>query len=724
VKEEGTYLPPAVWPPMPAPADDRYGHASIIPSEPVIAGAFGTWTITYVAGRYGIDDGGALRVACHTISDWGTPQLSDPSAPDYCTVSWSTPSPCHLEMRYDGDLGVRPWKRVISLRVRDAAVRPGDTISVTIGDRSGGSPGARSQTFTGLMRFQVLLDAYGTGIYVPAGDPIALEMVPGSPDHLRIHAPSDVSAGEQFTLTVAVRDRWGNVIASRHEQAQLGSGGVHVVPVVDAATGLRAESNPVRCTEQPVHLGQETPYRVFWGDLHAQTQETIGSGTLDDYFTFARNAAAIDFVGHQGNDFQITREVWQQIMRKTQEYDAANQFITFAGYEWSGNTPGGGDHNVHFKGGQEQAFDLHRSSHWQVFDRSDEDTDRFPVSRLYEEFRGRDDIILIPHVGGRHANLNQFFDESLMPLVEIASCWGIFEWFAGDAFRRGATFGFSAGSDDHTARPGMSAAPRGHFATGGGLTAVLAGERSREALWDAIKARRTYATTGARLLLNVTANGRHPMGAAFALGGEPLTLDVEVHGTNPLWRVEIFRWPEVVYAHPFAAPALEAGRHRLRIGWTGARIRARHRLTHWDGALTLDSGRIVLAEEWGFDHPENGVSQITDQSVHWRSETAGDWDGIVVEIEAPDDARLTFSSGPATFSFTPQDVATGPLQLDAGGIGQLVRVERDPGPQQPRSVAFTFRDPHPPSGRHPYFVRVTQQDGHMAWSSPFFVTVS
>jgi hypothetical protein len=273
----------------------------------------------------------------------------------------------------------------------------------------------------------------------------------------------------------------------------------------------------------------------------------------------------------------------------------------------------------------------------------------------------------------------------------------------------------------------MSFCPRAHFSNGGGLTAVLAAARTREAIWDALRARRTYATTGARLLLDVVANGRYPVGAAIALDGQPLEIAVDVHGTAPLWKVEVLRWPNVVYRHPLPPPDLPSGRHRLRIAWTGSRIRARHRMTAWDGTLTTASGtgstgagRILSATGWGFDHPENGVIAANEQRVAWRSETAGDWDGIVVDFEGPDDATLQFATGPATFSFSPADVQAQPLAVDAGGVDQRVVVERDPGPHQPRSVRFVYRETAVPSGRHPYVVRVTQQDGHIAWTSPFF----
>ena len=216
--------------------------------------------------------------------------------------------------------------------------------------------------------------------------------------------------------------------------------------------------------------------------------------------------------------------------------------------------------------------------------------------------------------------------------------------------------------------------------------------------------------------------------------GETLRLDVAVHGTAPLWRADVLRWgsegPEVVYRHPFAPEEDTPDRHRIRIGWTGSRIRARHRMTRWDGGLRVENGdaRLVAATAWGIDQPEQGITHHDEREIRWASETAGDWDGVVVEVEGPETAALRFASGPVTFGFTPRELAGGPLVVEAGGVGQRVEVERDPGPEQPRTVDFSCEVPplHSDSAstldaRPAYVVRITQQDGHVAWSSPIFL---
>ena len=99
----------------------------------------------------------------------------------------------------------------------------------------------------------------------------------------------------------------------------------------------------------PLRVAGHAPLRRYWGDLHGQSGETIGMGTADNYFRFARDLAFIDIVGHQGNDFQITDAFWQELNRLTAAYDEPGKFVCLPGYEWSGNTGMGGDRNVFYR---------------------------------------------------------------------------------------------------------------------------------------------------------------------------------------------------------------------------------------------------------------------------------------------------------------------------------------------------------------------------------------
>jgi hypothetical protein len=53
---------------------------------------------------------------------------------------------------------------------------------------------------------------------------------------------------------------------------------------------------------------------------------------------------------------------------------------------------------------------------------------------------------------------------------------------------------------------------------------------------------------------------------------------------------------------------------------------------------------------------------------------------------------------------------------------QTIRVERLPRRPAPLSWAGTFTDTDAPPGDHLYWVRVQQDDGAFAWTSPIFVS--
>ena len=57
------------------------GTIALSPETDVTAGEFSTWTITFTAGEYGIDDGGTMVIAWKSVSDWDSPQFDEPDMP-------------------------------------------------------------------------------------------------------------------------------------------------------------------------------------------------------------------------------------------------------------------------------------------------------------------------------------------------------------------------------------------------------------------------------------------------------------------------------------------------------------------------------------------------------------------------------------------------------------------------------------------------------------------
>lgn len=90
-----------------------------------------------------------------------------------------------------------------------------------------------------------------------------------------------------------------------------------------------------------------------------------------------------------------------------------------------------------------------------------------------------------------------------------------------------------ASSDDHNGQPGKR---------GNGATALVAPRLDRAAVFEGLRSGTTYGTTGERVLLDFSIDGR-PMGSTIRVAaGARLTGRIEVHGTGPLDTLEVFRF--------------------------------------------------------------------------------------------------------------------------------------------------------------------------------------
>ena len=106
---------------MPIKATAHFvGRAWITPTDPVVAGQLGTWTVTYEVGAYGYDERARLKIAWRFASDWGTPQFKDPHGRNYTTVRLETTCATAVaDLAVEARGQVRPWFKTLVVAVAD-----------------------------------------------------------------------------------------------------------------------------------------------------------------------------------------------------------------------------------------------------------------------------------------------------------------------------------------------------------------------------------------------------------------------------------------------------------------------------------------------------------------------------------------------------------------------------------------------------------------------------
>ena len=760
---------------------ERLGSATIEPAGPVEAGSFQSLTLTYTAGFFGIDDTGSLRIVFRHVSDMGNPQFDRPAAPGYVTANASNGAV--LDLRYDGKLNVRPWDRTLQIRVVRGFLREGDRITVRFGDRSGGSPGIRMQTFCeDSFEFRVLVDAVATCDWVPLPESPSIAIIPGPPVRWKAVLPTLRRTGERFRLGVKAEDAWGNPsdrcdVEVRLRASAAGTPGGNGEPTVEVSglpgsirlspgefarvvVGLSvSEPYDLRidllgpdgerlARSNPLRIVTESSLLPYWGDLHGQSGETIGTNTARDYFRFARDRAFLEVCCHQGNDFQITNEFWYDLNELTREFNRDHEFVTFPGYEWSGNTALGGDRNVVYMA---EGRPLYRSSHALVEDLSDAGTDAYDARALFERL-ANEDCVVFAHVGGRYSDIGMAHDGRVEHAVEIHSAWGTFEWLLEDALELGYRVGVTANSDGHKGRPGASYPGATTFGAYGGLTCMLATGLTRAAIAESFRRRHHYATTGNRMVLEVratfdaaaepvddgpdpraarngTPDARRPgspgvhaamMGDIVRYRGEEVTFTVEAVGTAPIERIDLRNGLETIETfRPFGDA--DMGR-RIRILWEGAEYRGRGRQTVWDGTARLAGNRFERVQPINFHNLDKRLDLIDAHTVEWTSLTTGGFSGFDAWLAGPVAGTLEIETALVKAMIPIAAIGATDHVLQAGGIGRCVRVFRLPDANPHDRVAIRRRIMLRKGADNALYARVTTEDGHVAWSSPIYIT--
>ncbi len=737
---------------------EKMGTAVVEPVGSFEAGSFQEFILTYTAGYFGIDDTGSLKIVHRFASDMGRPQFDDPSAPNFVTVEASNGAV--LQVEYDMKRNIRPWDKTLYIKVVRGFLREGDRIIVRFGDRRQGSPGMRIQTFCeATFEFRVLVDAIATYNYVELPEQPEIAIVPGPPALYKAVLPTLRRRGETLRLCLKGEDRWGNP-SDQCEQvfglrANLEVEGLpaevrftrgHFAVVID---GLRVDSEGdllidledtdgrrVACSN-PCRIVESSELLPYWGDLHGQSEETIGTNSARDFYLFARDRAFLDICVHQGNDFQITREFWQWLNELSAEFTEDDRFIVFPGWEWSGNTGLGGDRNVlHMHEGRP----IHRSSHALVDDLSDIDSDANSANDLFEALRD-EDCTVFAHIGGRYADIRVAHDQRIEKSVEVHSAWGTFEWLLHDAFEQGYRVGILSNSDGHKGRPGASHPGSTSFGAYGGLSCILASSFTRAGIMQGLRKRHHYGTTGNRVILDTRVRFTQPatcfdddpalgdvgssqvseaiMGDILRTEERSVRFHVDVRGAAPIERIDIRNGLETLEVfRPYDEADL--GR-RIRVIWEGSEYRGRGRQTIWDGHAELDGNAFDTVLPINRYNLDKRFEQTAPGRLEWAALTTGGFGGFEAMLADPTAGSLRIHTDLVQEEIAIADIGHDELIFANGGIERRIRIFRLPDSNPHQVVTLERRIELREGGDNALYVRVTHEDGHYSWSSPIYL---
>lgn len=297
--------------------------------------------------------------------------------------------------------------------------------------------------------------------------------------------------------------------------------------------------------------------RTFFGDIQQHSAHSDGVGSAEEVYLRARWRYDDDFVALTDHESFLGKRTgpgeWEYLQQVADAHDAPGAFATLLAYEWTGKMYPGPGHKCVY---------LPRRG-MKIVSRDEVPEGREAVQRI----KAMGGIASPHHIGWTGCD-EAGHDPEGQPVWEICSCHGCYEHadhplgMRGEhtdqltdvMLRKGHRFGFTASSDSHGLlwHHGESR-KRDPYRTG--LTAVQCAELTREAVFEALRTRRCYATSGAKILLDVRVNGQ-PMGSELTADA----LEVEVHavGEGPIARVDLVTEAGVAATFPGDGDELRA----------------------------------------------------------------------------------------------------------------------------------------------------------------------
>jgi hypothetical protein len=748
------------------------------------AGSWNEIVLDYEVGASGIADGAWLKATFKFYSDWALFQTSDPAGANFISAEYHAAalvpgqSPAtvqSLQVRFDQKGHERPFQKAVIVDIADGYLNAGDHIVIRLGDRRRG-PGTRVQTFAeDQFRFRFYVDPLGTSRFVAVPGDVVIDIRAGAPSQVLLNGPRFVQPSQPAPFRLSLQDRWGNAcrdVAAQVRVLGYDSGNSVVyrreldlppqgwatcalddLPTTQGTLRLVAEVpslTDVRVAQAFLTVDEALPVpRSLYADLHVHAHDTVGTNSPAYNAAYARDIGGIDILGYTANDFQITDADWKLGLEAVEHFNEAGRFVVYPVQEWCGSSTAGGDHNVVFLGDEPPGFPYNaRGEHNRTLVWNEDmkgsavDLGRWPVEELWDAYVGdAAHHLVMPHVGGRRY-IPDWHHPELERLVEIASTWGHFDWLYRDVIARGYQLGVAASGDEHRGRPGGGAPGVNVFGVHGGLTGVLSETLDRRAVGEALRARRTWATSGEHSAALVRC-GKHWQGDAFTHAG-PATLDYRLLGRAGWEYVAAFDHSGLIWERNLHEELGYAER-LIRVRWGGARIRDRYRWASWHGRIRIINGTINNFGSSGFEHIEEAAWRTGTTDIEFRSDTYGDADSVEIDVSNLANARIVVEGTIDSFvkvgdplqgnpfAHAPEFrweisgaalLAQGTARHELGGTELFVAAERLTDKPLPPDLAGSLEiAPQNSSfGFRPVYFFGRQRDDSKIWTSAQFIT--
>lgn len=291
-------------------------------------------------------------------------------------------------------------------------------------------------------------------------------------------------------------------------------------------------------------------YKVFYGDPHIHTNFSLcdypHQGSVGENVEYCRAELGLHFAALTDHAEHMDDKQYQDYRAAWDEFNQEGNFVMLPAYEWTSEVYG--HRNLYFLD-----TDMPR---WGANSTRSDTPEK--LARLVLE-RTRQALVVPHHPGKRWFPQRWLTPAPLERCAEIYSKWGSFEYYGNplsqvggiydtvpgifiqDALAMGKKMGFLAGGDCHILKPGTR-----------GITGVLARELTRGEIFEAMLARRTFATTGVRSEIFFTLGG-HLMGEEIVVNRYqleqmyPFQIYVEVSSPTPIERVELLQNNVVVF---------------------------------------------------------------------------------------------------------------------------------------------------------------------------------